>query len=132
MLPKVNLKLVTTEREKEELKAFGLTFDHELEDRHFSDDVFSILNDKGEIIGFFVIQKIKMALCGFHPDKMKPMEFVDSTIQLRNWDKIQSQIEGINVGVVGVDLSHKTFTPELMNKIGYNRVGLELYSPKER
>jgi len=126
MLPKVNLKLVTTEREKEEVKAFGLTFDHELEERHFKYPVFAVRNDEGNLVGFFQLKTVPIAFTGWHPD-IKPLEMVEACRQLYAWNNMNYQLEGRDSGYVGVNLNHETFTPSIMKKLGFDRVGVELY-----
>ena len=37
------------------------------------------------------------------------------------------QLEGRDSGYVGVNLNHETFTPSIMKKLGFDRVGVELY-----
>jgi hypothetical protein len=128
MLSKVNLKLVTTEREREEVKAFGLTLNpqHELEDRHFMHPIFIARNSDQKIIGFYQIKMVPLVLSAWSKEE-SAIDMIAGINYAKSWDDIQSQISGRDNGYVGVNLNHETFTPSTMKKLGFDRVGIELY-----
>ena len=130
MFESVKINLVTTEQEWEEVRLFGLTFEHELLPEHRKWPLFSVRDLTGKLISFIFIKELPMAFCAWGPE-ISPRQVVESINQFKAWDHLKSQLEGREHGYVGVNLGNEKFPPQVMDKLGFNRVGIELYQAKE-
>lgn len=130
MLESVKINLVTTEQEWEECRLFGATFDHELQPEHRQWPLWAIRDLSGKLISFIFIKTLPMAFCAWGPE-IKPKQIVDAINNVKAWDHMQSKLEAREHGYVGVNLGNEKFPPQVMEKLGFDRIGIELYQAKE-
>lgn len=130
MQDSVKINLVKTEQEWQEVNEYGITFDHELLPEHRQWPLFAVRDLEGKLVGFYFIKTLPMSFGAWGPN-MNARQFVETMKTIRSWNKMQSQLEATEQGYAVVNLENPKFTPQVMDKLGFNRVGLELYQAKE-
>jgi hypothetical protein len=105
-----------------ELVDFAETFDHQVVD-HPQINVYGHYKDK-KLIGYSDHVFIPTIYPAFHPEFTTPRDVVQT---MNDW-RVHNQLTG-GLGYVGVPLQkdRKTFTNEIMKKLGMERMHREVY-----
>lgn len=105
--------------ERNRMESFAKSFDHTIAGWRFP--IFEM--KRGDYsFGFAQIVNTAIVCTAWHPKVCKPRDFLEGQNWWRAWGLTQ-----YGHGFTTVALDNKTFTPELMKKIGFKRMGLELY-----
>lgn len=72
--------------------------------------------------GYAQIVQSPVFFTAWNPNTCKPRDFHEGLSHLRAWGLMQN-----GHGFATVALDNPTFTPQLMEKLGFNRMKLELY-----
>lgn len=118
----ISIRKVITEKDWQDLAEFGASFDHEARDRTLPVVIFE---RAGKIRGYAQIHKnTPLAITGWHtdPEICSPMDVVHGMMYLKGWAKVE-----MGGGLTAVQMGSKSFTPEVMEKLGFKRTGFELY-----
>ncbi len=118
----LEIKKVETEEEWKNLGEFAEGFNHRATDRQLP--IFVFVRD-GKIRGYAQVHKATpMAITAWHTDKeiCNVKDVITGIMHLKGWAKIEK-----GGGLTAVPVDSPTFTPEVMEKLGLKRLGLELY-----
>jgi hypothetical protein len=105
--------------ERNRMETFAKSFDHNISSWRFP--IFEMKRDE-KSFGYAQIVHIPIVFTAWNPKACKPRDFIDGLNWWRAWGLTQN-----NHGFTTVALENKTFTPDLMKKIGFKRMNLELY-----
>ena len=102
------------------LEAFAATFNHTIH-RQFP---YIVYEKDGKPIGFVMILDKPVAISAWHPDS-DHRTVIEAIKRGTAWAETQ-----FGEAFTGVQLDHKTFTLEVMDKLGFDRCRIELYKSK--
>lgn len=106
----------------DEVRAFAKTFDHEVEAHPYP---LFLAKKRGQFIGYVQMAVVPLAFPATHtdPNICRPRDTIEMIKAFTYWCKIQ---HGGN-GFVTCPMDSKTFTPAIMERLGFSRLNKELY-----
>lgn len=122
----INFERIRTPEQFERLQAFAKTFNHEVTASHALAPL--IVVKRGEKwIGFFQIVNSPVVFSAWHNDECEPRDFLESMRALQGWAKMEASLNNTEFGYAAVSIGNQAFSPEIMQKVGMNRMFFELY-----
>jgi len=122
----INFRVVATEDDIKNIKEFAGSFDHEIKSFKYP---ILIVQKGDKIIGYGQLINVPILFPAFHtdPNVCSPRDVVETMKQFVGWSKIQH-----GYGLTAVPKDSKSFTPDVLEKLGYNRMDKELYDIQGR
>lgn len=106
-------------QERNRMETFAKSFDHEISGwrwPHFE------MKRNDYSFGYAQVVHTPIVFTAWHTKQCKPKDFIDGMNWWRAWGLTQN-----GHGFTTVALDNPTFTPDLMKKMGFKRMNLELY-----
>lgn len=118
------------ENDKGKLQGFANSFEHEIKTWRYP--IYKCVRmETGQYIGYTQVYTAPTIFTAWHPQIVTPREMAEVNNAFRNWCRIAY---GDGMLAVPSETSKsqipRKFTPEIMGKLGYNRMDMELYEPK--
>ncbi len=114
-------KIIKSKDEYEDLREFAKTFDHEIKTDNFPLVEFT---KDGRKFGYAqVITSLPILFFAYHPDQTSSRDIYEIGCRLLGWGDLQFGGAFTATPTTG----DTKFTPKIMEKLGFKRMGLELY-----
>lgn len=122
----VHFDWITTNEQRGDLSDFASTFDHDIHEFRFP---IAAMKDgpQGNWFGYFQVVNVPILFCAFHTDQKvcSPRNTVSAIKTLSHWARMQH-----GMGLATVPNDTKSFTPEVMNKLGAKDLNVKLYQTR--
>ena len=107
----------------DKLRTFAASFDHKIES--LAHPIYIV--KRGDVwIGYAQIVHLPVVFTAWNPKTAKARGIWEAMLQFVGWAKLQ-----FGAGFTTVPLDTKTFLPEVMKKLGFRKMGLEIYEPNK-
>lgn len=115
-----SFEFVKTPEQLGKLRKFAATFDHKI---YTAQHPLLVFKRDGEWVGHFqIVTSMPIVFPAWNPHVCNARDVVEGTKRMIAWGEIQH-----GGGFVTVPLDTKSFVPDVMTKLGFSRMNMELY-----